>query len=103
VLVAAGIGVAGQALGAYLLSTEMVGASWRGVAGIITQVRMPNLALNAANDCQSKRFSVSFLVSFKQVTCIMQAFGPKALRQPDSKLHLQFEESKKSHLPATTL
>lgn len=38
VCVAAGIGVAGQALGAYLLSTEMVGPQWRGVAGIITQV-----------------------------------------------------------------
>lgn len=33
-----GIGVAGQALGAYLLSTEMIGPSWRGVAGILTQV-----------------------------------------------------------------
>ena len=37
-LLHAGIGVAGQALGAYLLSTEMVGPMWRGVAGIITQV-----------------------------------------------------------------
>jgi hypothetical protein len=34
----AGIGVAGQALGAYLLATEMIGPTWRGVAGIITQV-----------------------------------------------------------------
>lgn len=34
----AGIGVAGQALGSFLLATEMIGPSLRGVAGIITQV-----------------------------------------------------------------
>jgi MFS family permease len=34
---ATGVGVAGQALGAYLLATEMIGPSWRGAAGIITQ------------------------------------------------------------------
>lgn len=51
-LVAAGIGVAGQALGAYLLSTEMVGATWRGVAGIITQVSTSNLALNFTAACR---------------------------------------------------
>uniref|UniRef100_A0A383VW07 Major facilitator superfamily (MFS) profile domain-containing protein n=1 Tax=Tetradesmus obliquus TaxID=3088 RepID=A0A383VW07_TETOB len=33
-----GIGVAGQALGSFMLSTEMLGPTWRGVAGIITQV-----------------------------------------------------------------
>lgn len=36
----AGIGVAGQALGAYLLATEMLGPTWRGSAGILTQVGM---------------------------------------------------------------
>jgi MFS family permease len=34
-----GIGVAGQALGAYILATEMIGPSWRGAAGILSQVR----------------------------------------------------------------
>lgn len=42
----AGIGVAGQALGAYLLSTEMIGPAWRGVAGILTQVGCTCLVLS---------------------------------------------------------
>lgn len=33
-----GIGIAGQALGAYVLATEMIGPSWRGAAGICTQI-----------------------------------------------------------------
>lgn len=33
-----GIGVAGQALGSFMLSNEMLGPTWRGVAGILTQV-----------------------------------------------------------------
>jgi hypothetical protein len=37
----AGIGVAGQALTCYILATEMIGPSRRGIAGIITQVREP--------------------------------------------------------------
>jgi OCT family organic cation transporter-like MFS transporter 4/5 len=36
----AGIGVAGQALTCYILATEMIGPSRRGIAGIITQVRL---------------------------------------------------------------
>jgi hypothetical protein len=35
---AAGIGVAGQALGSFMLSNEMLGPKWRGVAGILLQV-----------------------------------------------------------------
>ncbi len=33
-----GIGAAGQALTAYILSTESVGPSWRGTAGVATQL-----------------------------------------------------------------
>lgn len=33
-----GVGAAGQAVSTYILATEMVGASWRGAAGIATQL-----------------------------------------------------------------
>jgi hypothetical protein len=72
VLVAAGIGVAGQALGAYLLSTEMIGASWRGVAGIITQARISNLTFNVANDGSTVELAKQEVHG--QLTCMHMRF-----------------------------
>jgi hypothetical protein len=47
-LLAAGIGVAGQALGSFMLSNEMLGPKWRGVAGILLQVGLVSLAVGMA-------------------------------------------------------
>jgi len=68
-VLSSGIGVAGQALGAYLLSTEMIGPSWRGVAGILTQVCIDCIVCGILCDWQAMCLGISCCVH--DVSCVI--------------------------------
>jgi MFS family permease len=78
----AGVGAAGVGLGAYILSTEPIGAGWRGLAGINTQIFfiVGELALVAISALRGWRAMTAAVAALNGALLLLWPFVPESGR-----------------------